>query len=57
MLIVREAVFPFYWQPPKSFAMRTRWVCPWLPASSISGRDCTHFPTTVGTQSKHATTL
>jgi len=28
---------------------------PWLPASSTSGRDCTHFPTTVGTQSQHAT--
>jgi len=40
-----------------SFAIRTQWVCPWLPASSISGRDCTHFPTTVGTQSQHDTTL
>jgi len=22
-----------------SFAIRTQWVCPWLPASSISGRE------------------
>jgi len=44
-------------KPPIFFAIRTHWVCPWLPASSISARDCTHFPTTVGTQSQHATIL
>jgi len=37
--------------------MYIAWQCPWLPASSISGRHCTHFPTTVGTQSQHTTIL
>jgi len=32
--------------PPTSFAIRTRWVCPWLPVSSTPGRDCTPSPTT-----------
>jgi len=43
-------------QPPTSFATRTRWVCPRLPESSISGRNCTHFTTCVGIQSQHAIT-